>query len=273
MNDANIKHEGYIVEKFLKDGYLVVNLFTPDQIEIIKTLIRQKITNIYKDFCHGKINKNWALEKYHKTLGVNEKTHATLMENPVRYFFMPENLIKTLTEQPLKQIMQHFWGHLDPLITHIGHEKEKNKPVSDNACCFRVIRPGSQDASGVHVDTYYAAKRKMYIRSLNERLNSSALQLDLLSSWVPIIGFSEKYSLRLSPGSHVIKHPPNSFIKSPNHITRIVKKDYEKQFNYVRPRLKKGQAIIFHPNTLHGGSTNFGQKTRVSVEVRFRNNK
>ena len=45
----------------------------------------------------------------------------------------------------------------------------------------------------------------------------------------------------------------------------------KKKFKFVRPTLKIGQAILLHSNLLHGGSRNFGKKTRVSLDVRILN--
>ena len=56
-------------------------------------------------------------------------------------------------------------------------------------------------------------------------------------------------------------------------MTRECTSDYESRFHFIRPELLPGQAIVFHPNLLHGGSVNEGNSTRVSIEVRLRNNR
>ena len=48
-------------------------------------------------------------------------------------------------------------------------------------------------------------------------------------------------------------------------------KNYLKKFKFKRLTLKKGQAIFFHPNLIHGGSINKGNYTRLSVEIRMFN--
>ena len=49
--------------------------------------------------------------------------------------------------------------------------------------------------------------------------------------------------------------------------------NYTKKYKYIRPQLRLGEAIIFHPNLIHGGSLNLGKKTRVSIDFRLFNKK
>ena len=48
---------------------------------------------------------------------------------------------------------------------------------------------------------------------------------------------------------------------------------YFSKLKSIRANLKPGQAIIFHPNLIHGGSINNGIYTRISIEVRLFNKK
>ena len=47
--------------------------------------------------------------------------------------------------------------------------------------------------------------------------------------------------------------------------------NYTRKYKYIRPQLRLGEAIIFHPNLIHGGSLNLGKKTRVSIDFRLFN--
>ena len=40
-----------------------------------------------------------------------------------------------------------------------------------------------------------------------------------------------------------------------------------RRFTLVRPVMRRGQAIVFHPHLIHGGSANLGETTRVSIEA------
>ena len=64
----------------------------------------------------------------------------------------------------------------------------------------------------------------------------------------------------------------NSFHKFAHPHTQVKKKYYQK-FKYKRLDLKKGEAILFDVNLIHGGTENLGSKSRVNLEFRLYNNK
>ena len=137
----------------------------------------------------------------------------------------------------------------------------KKKQIKKNAVGFRISRPKKSvknDATGVHIDLHVGGKI----------CNDKHV---LITAWLPIVGFSQKYTLRLAPGSHLIDHPFNNYLKNTKTVTNVFPLNYYKSFKFIRPQLKIGQAIIFHPNLLHGGSYNLGSKTRFSLEIRYYN--
>ena len=93
------------------------------------------------------------------------------------------------------------------------------------------------------------------------------------SLWVPVVGFSNKYTLCFSPGSHLKKHPINRIKKQSDYISSIFEKKYIKKFKFKRLNLKKGEVIFFDLNLLHGGADNLGNNTRASLEIRLYNRK
>jgi ectoine hydroxylase-related dioxygenase (phytanoyl-CoA dioxygenase family) len=110
------------------------------------------------------------------------------------------------------------------------------------------------------VDLHYAGKiRKNY--------------KELLTIWTPLVGFSKKYSLKLSPKSHLISHDIKKIDKQKIYISKVFKINYANKFSFKRINLRKGQSILFHPNLLHGGSINLGKNTRVSMDFRIYNSK
>src|SRR6185295_17450328 len=113
---------------------------------------------------------------------------------------------------------------------------------------FRVVRPGTGDVAGIHSESSYG--------------------IHPLTIWIPAVGFAERYTLKVSPGSHAKGHPADAIQITPSFMARPYKKEYVERFSYVRPNLRKGQALVFHPDLLHGGSANLGEDTRVSIEVR-----
>ena len=43
------------------------------------------------------------------------------------------------------------------------------------------------------------------------------------------------------------------------------------KFKFKRLNYKPGEALVFHPNLLHGGSDNLGSNTRISLDTRVLN--
>ena len=95
----------------------------------------------------------------------------------------------------------------------------------------------------------------------------------LLTLWTPIVGASSKYTLSIAPETHNLEHPLNKYEKNKKIVSNIFLDSYVKKFKFIRPNLKYGQAILFHPNLLHGASFNKGIYTRASLEIRMYNKK
>ena len=86
--------------------------------------------------------------------------------------------------------------------------------------------------------------------------------------WFPMMDVLKSQSM-------FIINPKNS-LKILNEIKLNIKTDfdklnkkYKKQCNWIK--VKKGEAIIFSPNCLHGNIVNNEKKTRVSINIRYKN--
>lgn len=242
-----------IINNFFKNGYVVINLFKPSQIDKFK---KKVCTNLNKVQNKKKFNKN-ILQNYHKIVN-NEDLHKKIVKAERRNISFDELDINAIIKNKfINLITKNFWGHSNFSIKLIISKSSKNKSI------FRLARPykySKEDVGGYHVDVHYAGKiRKNY--------------KELLTIWTPLIGFSKKYSLKLSPKSHLISHNLKNVVKQKIYISKIFKKNYTNKFFFKRLNLKKGQSILFHPNLLHGGSINLGKKTRVSMDFRIYNSK
>ena len=105
--------------------------------------------------------------------------------------------------------------------------------------------------------------------SIKEHIEKHFIYGDKLVFLGNIIGFGKNYSLELAPKSHISVHGLNNYNKSKKYISRGFKESYVKKFNFIRPNLKLGEALIHHPNLVHGGSINYGNGTRISLEIRI----
>jgi ectoine hydroxylase-related dioxygenase (phytanoyl-CoA dioxygenase family) len=242
-----------IINNFCKNGYVVINLFKPSQIDKFKKKVCDNLNKVQS-------KKNFSmktLQSYHKTVN-DENLHKKIVKAERRNISFDSLDIKTIIKNKfINLVTKNFWGHNKFSIKLVVDKSSNNKSV------FRLARPyaySKKDVGGYHVDMHYAGKiRKNY----NE----------LFTIWTPLIGFSKKYSLKLSPKSHLINHNIKDIVKQKLYISKIFKLQYANRFYFKRLNLKKGQSILFHPNLLHGGSVNLGKKTRVSMDFRIYNSK
>ena len=178
---------------------------------------------------------------------------------------MPKNIVKKILSREVLYILNKEWGHNRFSTFWIGNASKKQ--VKLNATGFRIARPAiikNKDVGGVHADAM-AQSFSLYVKNITNNL-----LLSQVTMWVPIVGFSNKYTLRLAPRCHKYRHINTSLI-SKKKITISFSKKYEKKFKFIRPNLKKGQGILLHPNLLHGSSINNGTLSRVSIDTRILN--
>ena len=237
------------------NGFLKLNIFNKADVNALNNRILKKFDNTLKKIANNRI-KIHRISDYHKSVK-SEKIHKMLTNPDLRFLKLSHKITKKIMNNRILNVLNYKWGHKKIVTSWIGN-LEKNQLVY-NATGFRIARPvlkSNQDAAGVHLDINAGGQI---------RKDKNAL----VTIWIPLIGFNKNYTLRFAPGSHTVNHTI-SFIKK-KKITPVVEKIYEKKFKFVRPTLKIGQAILLHSNLLHGGSRNFGKKTRVSLDVRILN--
>lgn len=248
------------IKFFKKNGYCIINLFNNSIIENLNKEVNDKLNSFLNELNINLKLKN--LKNYHK-LKIKENDHKYFVKNSTRYIKLKSKIVKKIKfNKQFLNILKNFWGHSDISINWVGSLKKKDS-MKKNATAFRIARPRpSSDVGGVHYDLPYGRQK---VPNKDHKA--------LVTIWCPLIGFSEKYSLKISPKSHIPNHSLSKIAKQKKFLSPVFDKNYAKKFKYIRPRLKKGQAIIFHPNLLHGGSYNRGMDTRVSLDLRIFNNK
>ena len=199
------------------------------------------------------------LKDYHK-LKLTNDVHSQIVKSSNRRIKATRNNFNIFKKNAnIQQLMKHCWGHNKYRLIWVGDLSNDN--IHEDCCSSRIARPGIyQDVGGVHLDKHVGG-------------NKNVAENNLLTLWLPIVGFDERYTLRIAPGSHKSVHPDEFIIKNKSYISMTYEKSYIDNFNFIRPKLKVGQGIIFDPNLLHGASYNFGVDTRVSLEFRFFNAK
>lgn len=242
----------YLDKKFQKDGYKIINLLSTKDCNNIVNEICNKINFLNKK----KIVNSKNISKFHK-LNFDKEEYSKIINSSTRNIKINEKeFTKKILKSDIYNILIDHWGHYKTKIVWVGSAKKKE--IIDSRIGFRIARPvllKKKDTAKEHIDLY-SNDRKSF-----------------LTIWIPLIGFTDKYSLQIYPGSHIQNHKPNNFEKNQKVISRTFKKSYVKKFSPFRPNLKKGQAIIFDPNIIHGGAINEGTLTRLSVEIRLFNKK
>ena len=189
------------IRSFIEEGYMIVDLFDEEMLNAIAKLIHNRI-----DFLLRKNSSaaypDWILKDYHKTIGADDAVHNRLMERSVRYIILSNDLLAPIFQKPINSLMDHYWGHRHPLITHLT-PGSSDEVKTKNECGFRVARPELEDVTGIHVDVYKdvftQSGDEAYESGLLSRLRTDPGETDLITVWIPIVGFSQKDSLRFAP--------------------------------------------------------------------------
>ena len=245
-------------DKVFKDidklGYSKIKLFTKKQIN--NFFKDQIIFNLNKKLTKKmKLNKH-NLEYYHNLIK-DEKVHKKLINPGTRQIKVQKDIINsTKNNKYIKNLIKKSWGQ-EIFDIRLYYKKS----IKKNCAAFRMARPHrtfKNDVGGAHLDLHF--NNKVY---KNHKI--------LFTIWIPVIGFNEKYTLRLSPKSHKKNHKLKYILNQSNYISKVFKPSYIKRFKFKRLNMQKGEVVIFHPNLLHGSSLNQGQITRASYDLRIYN--
>ena len=241
------------LDSYKQNGYCKIKIFNSLEVD---SLIKSILCTINKK-AKTKISNN-NISFYHK-LTISDKTHSKIIKNNNRYIRFEKKLLDRIyNNKNIKNLTNYIFGlKSNSIIKWVGNAN-KNQYIN-NASGFRIARPYKyfkDDVGGVHTDFHYGGK----IRTQNNLT---------FTVWTPLIGFNDKYTLRISAKSHKKNHSVNSISSQQKYISPVVNENYSNKFKYIRPNMKKGDVIIFDPNLLHGGSLNYGTKTRLSLDFRF----
>ena len=245
------------LNQFIDKGYCIIDLYNKNEHRYLSNKIIKKINQNILAKSKKISEKN--LKFYH--VNQDKEVHDKVIKNTQRYISLDKKLIRPIiVNKVIQKISKYHWGHTKFSIKWVGSLKE---PMKLNTTGFRIARPeklSSKDVGGEHLDLHYGGKK-------------NTNQKKLFTLWCPIVGMSKDYTLRISPGSHKFKHPLSSISRQKKYISMVLNKNYVKRFKFVRPNLKIGQVIFFHPNLIHGSSKNLGSNTRVSIDLRIFNKK
>ena len=237
MND-DARFPSNAVDMYNRCGFAILQLFDESQVRLLEKFAKDWLYRLLAEWTAGKEDL-LPLETYHiwsKSLPID---HGNIFRNMNRHTTPGLELENALINDRLRSF-----------LSRIGVKDYKMWEEDIGWLCFRFIRPGAGDG--------YPMSRKDWGEAK-----------DVVSMWVPIIGYSPRETLALVPGSHLKEYekylPTNDkFCKSEYRLAPIYT-----DLEVYRPKLERGQAIIYHPKTLHTEDVVASDVTRLNLEFRF----
>ena len=127
---------------------------------------------------------------------------------------MPKLKKKIISNDKILDILNNNWGHSNISIKWVGSLKKN--PMRKDVTGFRIVRPqlnNLNDVGGVHYDLPYGRQK---IPNKDHKA--------LMTIWCPLIGFSEKCTLKVSPKSHIVEHPISTISEQKKYLSPVFKK-------------------------------------------------
>lgn len=220
-------------------GFMVVSAFTTSEVKVIESFVKSWVYNLLDPWIKGK-RTSFPLETYHVWSETLQVDHAGVLKASNRHTSPPKEVRQALWNKKVQSIISELIGnHFELWDEGLGW------------LGFRLIRPNKGDG--------YPMSRKAWGAATN-----------VVSCWIPVIGFSPTQTLTLVPGSHL-----KEYKKYLPHNTQFCPGEYRLDYSYhtiesYRPSLNAGEAILFHPMTLHSEEMGSGSMTRLSLEFRVK---
>lgn len=227
------------VEMYNRDGFAVLKAFNESQVRILERFAKDWIYRLLAEWTSGK-EESFPLETYHiwsKSLMID---HGNVFRARNRYLYPDKSVEKALLNDEFKSFLDR-----------IGLKQHEIWDDGWGWLGFRFIRPGAEDG--------YPLSRKAW-----------GIARNVVSCWVPIIGYSPSETLTLVPGSHLKEYEKylptdDKFTKNEYRLANIPP-DLERH----NPNLERGEVIIYHPKTLHSENVVGSSVTRLNLEFRFK---
>lgn len=225
---------------FQVDGYLKFNLLNSVEFDVLKAFTFDWVYSLIKINNSCLTANELLISNYHNWPNEILKHHNQLFTAKNRHCLPSEEIYNLINNTNLDaalcdagcQPRTDFW---DEGLGWLG---------------FRLIRPGSSDG--------YPLSKKIWGPAKN-----------VVSVYVPIVGFESDQTIGLVKGSHLKEYPGylpanSKFCKDELRVDLT-----NETVELTRPSLREGEAIIFGPNTLHTEEIKGGTITRLSLEFRI----
>lgn len=236
----------FVIEDFSINGFaLVKKIFSNDEIKELLTYtkdwISENIANSTNLNIRNELKDNFTLTNYKEFIDLHSIDHKKIAAAKYRYRIPSENIFKVIRGNKIMELVSkaskkskfNIWQ--DPGFGWLG---------------YRLIRPETNDGYPPSCKNWGAAA-------------------GVFSLWLPISGCNRNSSIRLLPGSHLREY--EKYLPEHTKFTkgefRLLEKVSDSSF--VRLNCEIGDAIIYHPGTIHSEDSYEKKLTRINLEYRF----
>jgi len=179
------------------------------------------------------------LSNYHVWAKKKSIDHGSLFSAPFRFTSPNRSIESTILNENVYSVFNVL--------------KLKNPQLIDEGMGwlgYRIIRPGMNDGYPMSAKDWGASK-------------------GAFSFWVPLFGFGAAYSLHYVSSSHRKNY--KNFLPDDGKFTKDeLRLDPTETVNIESEYVRPGNALFYHPRTLHTEDVKNGRKTRINLEFRFK---
>lgn len=227
------------VEAYHRDGYAIVDCYDNDEFRMIEDHAHRYLDRLLSEALDSK-ELPGSLDTYHQWWGKAGVDHGQVFRAKNRYHFPPAAVEHAILNHRVCDFVSALGFRCKDTFDHEGM----------GWLGFRFVRPGMEDG---------------YPMSCKEWGPTP----DVLSMWLPVIGFGSEQTLSIVPGSHLLEYekylPTDSKFASDEYRLAIPESDLD----VISPEMQPGQVLFYHPRLLHSEDVKGGDITRYNLEVRI----
>ena len=234
------------INNFSINGFAILkHFFSKNESNILlnftKNWISENINNSIEEDIKDIVQNEFNLENYSEFINKYSFDHNKVAAAKYRYKLPNQEIISIIRNEKIMNLVSEvskkssFIIWQDPGFGWLG---------------YRIIRPQTNDGYPPSCKNWGAAA-------------------GVYSLWLPIAGCNNNSSIRFLPGSHLKQYkkflPQNSkFTKGEFRLAEDIPED-----EFIRLNCELGDAIIYHPATIHSEDSDEKVKTRINLEYRF----
>jgi hypothetical protein len=226
------------LDKFKNNGIINKHLYTIRETLALREFLYSWIcTSLLSQGVNQKVPRN--LAKYHDWARINHVDHRSLFSAKQRFCTPSESIRDLIINDRVKN-----------LLSELGFKNPKVIDEGMGWLGYRIIRPGMGDGYPLSCKDWGASS-------------------GAYSFWVPLFGFGKDQALHFVGGSHLQNY--KNFLPREGIFTKDeLRIDPSERVNIASRIVIPGNCLFYHPRMLHTENVVVGNKTRLNLEFRFK---